>query len=536
MDHEKANLGSKPERSGSALALTLLVVFAAIYGFLYRVHPLAMGPERLAQFFVTEDGYLMLTVARNLALGNGLSVSDATIPTNGVQPLATFLYAIPYWFTGGDKTSSLVGVLAIMVAWSVGSAVALAYFARELLRPLGAGRIWPWATAMLWFVGPLPLLHSMNALETGLYVGMVALTVAAFGAITARGGRYSRRDQWVIGLLCGMTFLVRIDGALLVISLFATRLVYMPLSRQLSIRDAIAEAIVPGLITIALVAPWLIHNQVFFGSIMPISGTAQSLSAGLGENLPELPSRLFETMLPMLPIPQPLENRPPIIAFCLIVLTPVLMIFLWRIHRLRHPFAVAIWVYMFFAIALVSYYGLFFGARHFLSRYFAPLAPLLIGAAVWVVLDLLRHRRLLAGRLPMVLMGLGLIMCLGLSTRLVLPGVKEQGHFHVVGWVQENVEPETWVAAIQTGTLGYWHDRTINLDGKVNPEALEARRVEGNVLSYVTDSKIDVIADWIGVSRWVTSDNERFNQTFEVVVEDRRANLGVLRRRSGAGE
>ena len=37
---------------------------------------------------------------------------------------------------------------------------------------------------------------------------------------------------------------------------------------------------------------------------------------------------------------------------------------------------------------LVSYYGLFFGAPHFLSRYLAPLAPLLILASVSVLLDL----------------------------------------------------------------------------------------------------------------------------------------------------
>ncbi|NJN67317.1 MAG: hypothetical protein HC884_11700 [Chloroflexaceae bacterium] len=28
------------------------------------------------------------------------------------------------------------------------------------------------------------------------------------------------------------------------------------------------------------------------------------------------------------------------------------------------------------------------------------------------------------------------------------------------------------IAAFESGTLGYFHDRTINLDGKVNPEVL----------------------------------------------------------------
>ena len=40
----------------------------------------------------TEDGYLMLTIARNMALGNGMSTADGELPTNGTQPLATTIW------------------------------------------------------------------------------------------------------------------------------------------------------------------------------------------------------------------------------------------------------------------------------------------------------------------------------------------------------------------------------------------------------------------------------------------------------------
>ncbi len=58
---------------------------------------------------MTEDGYLMLTIARNMAIGLGMSVSEGTIHSNGVQPLATFLFTLPYLLTGGDKVAGLVG-------------------------------------------------------------------------------------------------------------------------------------------------------------------------------------------------------------------------------------------------------------------------------------------------------------------------------------------------------------------------------------------------------------------------------------------
>jgi hypothetical protein len=102
----------------------------------------------------------------------------------------------------------------------------------------------------------------------------------------------------------------------------------------------------------------------------------------------------------------------------------------------------------------------------------------------------------------------------------------------VVDWVEENVSDETWVGAVQTGTLGYWHDRTINLDGKVNPEALEARRTIGHVLFYVIDSEIDYIADWAGLENWVLMEEE-FGEAFEVLLKDEVLDLSVLRR-SGA--
>ena len=120
-----------------------------------------------------------------------------------------------------------------------------------------------------------------------------------------------------------------------------------------------------------------------------------------------------------------------------------------------------------------------------------------------------------------------------LLIRLLLPGAPTQGHEQIVAWVAENVPVEAWVGAVQTGTLGYWHDRTINLDGKVNPQALAARRTEGHVLNYVVDSEIDYIVDWAGVGNWVTrpGSEDGFADAFELVLQDRDADLSVIRRR-----
>jgi hypothetical protein len=45
----------------------------------------------------------MLTIARNIAEGHGMSTANGTIPTNGTQPLVTFILAGIFYLAGGDK-------------------------------------------------------------------------------------------------------------------------------------------------------------------------------------------------------------------------------------------------------------------------------------------------------------------------------------------------------------------------------------------------------------------------------------------------
>ena len=118
------------------------------------------------------------------------------------------------------------------------------------------------------------------------------------------------------------------------------------------------------------------------------------------------------------------------------------------------------------------------------------------------------------------------LLALGLNVRLYLRGDQHM-HFQVVEWVEENVPPEVWVGAVQTGTLGFFHDRTINLDGKVNPEALQARK-ENRAPEYVVEKGIQYLVDWVGIARWM--DFPAISPHFELVVKDSQRNLAVLRR------
>ena len=517
----------------SLLPILLLVAAGA---FLYRLFPIVTGQPYLAQFFMTEDGYLMLTVARNMAIGLGMSVSEGTVPTNGVQPLATFLFTIPYLLTGGDKVTSLIGIHLIAAAAALGGLFAVRAFAARVLDRQDDHPAWPWLVAMLWFAGPLLLRHTMNALETGLYTLAALLLLLQFARVLDRGPDAGAGAGLLLGLLGGITFLARIDGAFLVTAIFAVWALDCLIRQRTGFGGMLARLVPPGLLSVALAAPWLIYNKLSFGSIMPISGWSQSLGITFGQNLPLIPVKLFEHMFPMLPVPTRFESSAVVsLAMAAVVIVVVLwfLVGLWSRGGTMRFVVVA---YALHGLALAAYYGLNFGAPHFLSRYMSVLAPLLIVAALWVAIDLARAA--LAGRWRggIALMGLGgLVLSVALLGRPFLPGAAGQGHFQVVDWVRGNVPEETWVGAIQTGTLGYWHDRTINLDGKVNPDALRAIQTEGNVLRYVAESDIAYLADWEGITHWVAEYPE-FGQVFEVVASVPETNLGVLRRRAAADD
>jgi hypothetical protein len=101
------------------------------------------------------------------------------------------------------------------------------------------------------------------------------------------------------------------------------------------------------------------------------------------------------------------------------------------------------------------------------------------------------------------------------------------GHFQVVEWVEEHVPDDVWVAAIQTGTLGFFHDRTYNLDGKVSPPALEAR-LNRRTFEYILERPIQYLTDWAGIASWL--EDPQFSQHFELLLLDEQGDLAVLRR------
>lgn len=510
-----------------AIALLLLA------GLIVRLLPLVDADRHLYWLFMSEDGYLMQTVARNIAIGLGMSTAAGTIATNGVQPLATFVYAGLHALAGGSRSQAIAYVTAVSAIVSALSAWMLWRLGRLVLRQHDQARDAAPAAAALWFASPLVIGHSMNGLETGIYyLAIVSSLVYYFSLDTGDRAGLRPAQRIALGILLGVTFLARNDA---VFFIAAVLLAHLCLGGDAGggWRRRAVDSIVAGIASILVASPWLIYNRTRFGSIVPISGSAQSHDAGLGGNLAALPANLIEAAIQYLPIPRDAETSWPVIA----VASMALLAMGWAAWHCFRELGLRgrrfVLLASIFCAGLSGYYGLFFGAPHFLSRYLSALTPLLALLGVATALALLARLRIpqAQGAILVAVLGMALLISTARAA-LHFRAEPNNGHRQVVEWVAQNVEERQWAGAIQTGTLGYFHDRTINLDGKVNPAALRETVRSGDVRPYVIhETPISYLADWVEIADWVSpAMQSEFDRTFEVLVADREANLGVLRR------
>jgi hypothetical protein len=489
-----------------------------ILGFGVRILPLVQGRELLIRQ-PTEDGYLMLTVARNMALGLGMSTAAGTMPTNGVQPLATGIDTVAFLLAGGDKTVGVALVMALSVLIAALSLLAVYRLGCAIFQGSPRGKEIATLAAAAWFASPIVVEHSMNALETGLYFLTTALAMRYFVVNAADPDRdlpWSR--SVILGLLLGLAFWSRNDAIFLACAIAVAR-IGLSLGRPAAVMlRRVGELAVAGGVMAVMAAPWLISNAIRFGSVVPISGKAEAAER-IGANMDVLPAKLAEYLTVVGAIPNPLEPRASVRLVCSILVLIAVGVAFALFRRGSKTIRAAVLLGLVHAFLFAIYYGAFFGAGHFLSRYTAPISILTAFLTVGVVMTLAR-----APGMRIAFPALLGLLALALDARLYR-NRHEHMHFQVVTWVESNTSDDEWVGAIQSGTVGFFHDRTINLDGKTNPAALRAR-FANRMRDYVLASPIKYLADWSGIASWHTW----LEPSFQVVVDDPIANLGVLKR------
>lgn len=454
---------------------------------------------------LTEDGYYALAVARNVALGNGVTI-DGVMPTNGFQPLFTFIEAIAFKLSPGDEILAMRLVMALAWLFHLGGAVMVGLIARDAW-PVRAPSERPLRLALgalLYLAAPFLFGHAYNGLETGA----VLFFYAALGRWVQTGRDDGLAGLAGLGALIGLTVLARIDAGFVAVAL-AVRELWR--SRHRPLGTIVLRLAVLGGAAVLISSPWWLYNLLWFGSAVPTSGLAQQ-----GFALSSLRLEFAEWALRLAAVPWIFLGAHEDWATSLarsLILAGALWVG-WRslkrsggtasldqadpaerlTVRRTLGFALAFAAAM---AGLVAYYFLGFVAYWFYYRYFAPVALFAFVAApvAWAAL---------AARTPawswsaagQVLVGIALVAQSAMLVALAHDGRGFGGNtvYHdQVALVREHVPPEEWVAGGQTGTLGFFRERVVNLDGKVNRDALA---YQDHMWDYLKARGVRWFADW----------------------------------------
>jgi arabinofuranosyltransferase len=229
----------RPHRN---LPQTLVVGTIMLLAIAVRLLP---GPRTV------DDAYITFRYARNLISGQGFVYNAGEQVLGTTTPLYTLLMASLALLTGSRDFPTLALVINAMIgSVSVGLLYALSKRFSNHWAPAAA-------TALLWTVAPYSVTFAIGGMETELTVALLLAT--AYAHLTGH--------PRVMALLSALALLVRPDTAILV------GLLWLDLT--------LAQRRVPwreGLITLAILAPWLIFGTLYFGSPFTTSIAAKSVT------------------------------------------------------------------------------------------------------------------------------------------------------------------------------------------------------------------------------------------------------------------
>ena len=405
----------------NVLGLAGLVGVILFFGF--RQHP---SPY--------DDAYITFRYARNIALGRGFVYNVGEPVLGTTTPLYTLLLAgFALIWPNLPLVSHALGVLA----WAFCALIVYGIGQTASHRVVGLA-------AAAW-IALSTLLLNVLGMETPLYVCLALLTLYL---------QLKRRLGWA-ALCAGLTFLMRWDGILVVgVFLFAV---------LLQNRKALLRA---SLTCAASIGPWLIYSYVTFGSVFPNSFYAK-VGQGWNQELGGAEIGTFGRGLLSLAKSAYGANR-------LFVLFPIFAVLgLLAVFRGRARWwPLLLWT----AAYLVSYMAL--GVLSF-PWYATPLVPALAllaaegihEAALFVSRRIEQSARYILSAALLTTIYLVPSVDWMIQSQKTVVDAHSTTYLRVGQWLRDHTPPNSTVAMIEIGIIGYYSDRpVVDTMGLVSPE------------------------------------------------------------------
>jgi hypothetical protein len=397
----------------------------------------------------TEDFYITLRYAENIAAGHGFVYNLGERVLGATTPLYTLLLAIS---SALHVDPTVVGKTLNILAEGV-----TCWLIARILAALGRPRA-GLAAALLYATASAPISISIGGMETGL------VTLAGLCALYA----YILRKPVALAAALGLLFLLRIDGLLLAVVLAGGWLLTRPKESAPPPRAAWKSIGLFALLTL----PWVLFATLYFGSPIPTSLTAKVVvyartRQGAFPNLPEFKHQFLGGGVQM--------------VLFLFFLTGAVAA--WRAYRpLRAPI---VWLGLYYLIMLFSKVPCF-------GWYFVPPLPLyyicvaigISSLGVWLINyapTKIANQKSQIKNAVIILLAIPLLWHLRAIKRDISEAQKlEDTVRQPLGeWLAKNTVPTDRIMLEPIGYIGYFSGRPVlDIIGLVSPEVIPFYRKE----------------------------------------------------------
>ena len=471
----------------------MLIILFAFYSFILAYNSQEGTPPSKSGngFFpfltdkpLTEDGYYMLTVSWNIARGKGFTY-NYDIKTSGVQPLATLVYSVPAFIVqkfGGDKYDFTRAVLILSSILQIIFAFCIYLLACEISDQPVKGLYFLFSVCVVLFNFKVILIFS-NGLETGLY--LVLLSIFFLYWLKFKEDQSGFIHLLGLGLLSGLLLLCRLDSAVILLTFYVLLLH--------SGRIKFSRLILIILIALIVYSPWQIYIWDVTGNILQSSARSQTSLLPFFDFQNKV-DQYFTSLLQHL---TPFLYTGNILIWLMIplgILYLALFYAVYKKYNLKIVSASSVKIFkmiMISLLVLIIIYFFFSSASYFYIRYLALIMILSFPIFVVVLAQIYTKFRIVRTTSVIIIITIFIIQAL-----LYMHSGKSISKFSVrAGFVKNNFSEDVRAAAFQTGVAGYLCENIINLDGKMDNDALKSIEND-NIEIYIDKMNVEVLVEW----------------------------------------
>jgi hypothetical protein len=222
----------------------------------------------LFERLLADDAYYYFEIARNAALGQGLSF-DSVSPTNGFHPLWAWLLVPLYALLPAAAQAPVKIALALSALCVPVTAVGI----QRLLARLGAPRAGELA-AYTWLLNPFTVVLAFRGVEAPLVALLLLVSVATLVRLRRSGAWSLAQCAW-LGAGLGVLALARTDALLW--AAVAAVCVAWDLARAGRAGQIPLRILAIAATAAAVALPWIVWNLWTFGTLLQTSAEAKLL-------------------------------------------------------------------------------------------------------------------------------------------------------------------------------------------------------------------------------------------------------------------